>query len=223
MGQRPWGPSGAVRSDARAVLGRCCERDGTRCVEEERGVRGGARGAVAAAARLCAAEVHGWHALESCGLALEGGCWQLRKCTSWQSMNGALVAVIERFRRLQAKSARRRPKAHVVGGGNIILDPYLAARSPVWCSSTSSRRERTHLGTAAVRGVRRRSQKCAAEESGACMAASQMRTRLGDALTFSKGALIVQAWFALDAPRFRALLPASWADLALVSGWVLIF
>ena len=26
-----------------------------------------------------------------------------------------------------------------------------------------------------------------------------------------------------DPQRFRALLPASWADLALVSGWVLIF
>ena len=33
----------------------------------------------------------------------------------------------------------------------------------------------------------------------------------------------VQAWFALDPQRFRALLPASWDDLALVSGWVLVF
>ena len=33
----------------------------------------------------------------------------------------------------------------------------------------------------------------------------------------------LQAWLALDPQRFRALLPASWDDLALVSGWVLIF
>ena len=33
----------------------------------------------------------------------------------------------------------------------------------------------------------------------------------------------VQAWLALDPQRFRALFPASWDDLALVSGWVLIF
>ena len=69
------------------MLGRCCERDGTRCVEEERGVRGGARGAVAAAARLCAAEVHGWHALESCGLALEGGMLEPRKVHVVRAMN----------------------------------------------------------------------------------------------------------------------------------------
>ena len=50
-------------------------------MEEERGVRGGARGAVAAA-RLCAAEVHGWHALESCGLALDGVMLDLEKRTS---------------------------------------------------------------------------------------------------------------------------------------------
>ena len=36
----------------------------------------------------------------------------------------------------------------------------------------------------------------------------------------SKAPSHVQAWFALDAPRFRALLPAPWADLALVSGSV---
>ena len=35
--------------------------------------------------------------------------------------------------------------------------------------------------------------------------------------------LTLQAWFTLDAPRFRALLPAPWADLALVSGSVHIF
>ena len=35
--------------------------------------------------------------------------------------------------------------------------------------------------------------------------------------------ILVQAWFALDAPRFRALLPAPWADLALVSGSVHLF
>ena len=33
----------------------------------------------------------------------------------------------------------------------------------------------------------------------------------------------VQAWLALDPQRCRALLPAPWADLALVSGRVLIF
>ena len=33
----------------------------------------------------------------------------------------------------------------------------------------------------------------------------------------------VQAWFALNPQRFERLLPASWDDLALVSGWVLIF
>ena len=33
----------------------------------------------------------------------------------------------------------------------------------------------------------------------------------------------LQAWFALDPQRFRALLPASWANLALVLGRVLIF
>jgi len=31
------------------------------------------------------------------------------------------------------------------------------------------------------------------------------------------------AWLALYLESFRALLPASWDDLALVSGWVLIF
>ncbi len=34
---------------------------------------------------------------------------------------------------------------------------------------------------------------------------------------------LLQAWFALYLESFRALLPASWADLALVSGRVLIF
>ena len=36
-------------------------------------------------------------------------------------------------------------------------------------------------------------------------------------------ARIIQAWLALYLESFRALLPASWADLALVSGRVLIF
>ena len=35
--------------------------------------------------------------------------------------------------------------------------------------------------------------------------------------------LSLQAWLALYLESFRALLPASWADLALVSGRVLIF
>ena len=173
-GARAWG--GAVRSDARAVLGRCCERDGTRCVEEERGVRGGARGAVAAAARLCAAEVHGWHALEQLWVGAGRRMLATQKVHvvpiyEWRH----LLLLIERFRRLQAKSARRRPKAHVVGGGNIILDPtssLLAHQSGA--SSTSSRRERTHRDCGSAR--------CAAEESGArafrggaWLAASQMR------------------------------------------------
>ena len=34
---------------------------------------------------------------------------------------------------------------------------------------------------------------------------------------------LLQAWFALDPQRFRALLPASSADLALVSGRVNLF
>ena len=34
---------------------------------------------------------------------------------------------------------------------------------------------------------------------------------------------VLQAWLALYLESFRALLPASWDDLALVSGWVLIF
>ena len=33
----------------------------------------------------------------------------------------------------------------------------------------------------------------------------------------------IQAWFALYLESFRALLPAFWDDLALVSGWVLIY
>jgi len=33
----------------------------------------------------------------------------------------------------------------------------------------------------------------------------------------------LQAWFALYLESFRALLPVSWGDLALVSGRVLIF
>ena len=33
----------------------------------------------------------------------------------------------------------------------------------------------------------------------------------------------VQAWLALYLESFRALLPVSWDDLALVSGWVFIF
>ena len=33
----------------------------------------------------------------------------------------------------------------------------------------------------------------------------------------------IQAWLAMNAPRFRALLPAPWADLALVSGSVHLF
>ena len=35
--------------------------------------------------------------------------------------------------------------------------------------------------------------------------------------------LCLQAWFALYLESFQALLPASWADLDLVSGRVLIF
>eukprot|EP00964_Phaeocystis_antarctica_P002280 scaffold1187_cov30-Phaeocystis_antarctica.AAC.1 len=34
---------------------------------------------------------------------------------------------------------------------------------------------------------------------------------------------LAKAWLALYLESFRALLPASWADLALVSGRVLIF
>ena len=55
--------------------------------------RGGAgacvevRGAAAAAARLCAAEAHGWHALKSCGLALEGGMLEPQKVHVVRAMN----------------------------------------------------------------------------------------------------------------------------------------
>ena len=64
--------------------------------------------------------------------------------------------------------------------------------------------EQQSAGAVAHRGV---------DERGAALCAPRWLNFWGE----------IQAWFALDPPRFRALLPASWDDLALVSGWVLIF
>ena len=74
--------------------------------------RGGAgacvweRGAAAATARRCTAEVHGWHALESCGSALSGGWWSQSERMTRQKLH-VVVSPLVAERNLHVVFRRR--------------------------------------------------------------------------------------------------------------------